>query len=136
MREYNYGKGYDSFKNTFPVDGVRSYLNLPPITIDDIPCPPKYTNILLIHFHLPFLLPLETMLLCWPPLLITHNFLSFILMILKTNIPPWLATLSISVREKDTDPVSMMWWYATKHWGSIALCVHLTKGCINIMDLS
>ena len=58
MKEYNYGTVYDCFKITFPVDGIIPYLNLPTITIDDIPWPPKYPNIPLIHFQLPFMLPL------------------------------------------------------------------------------
>ena len=33
MREYNYGTVYDSFNNTFPVDGVIPYLNLPPLPL-------------------------------------------------------------------------------------------------------
>ena len=79
---------YYCFKNAFPVDGVRPYMNLPPITIDDIPLPPKHTDTPLIHFQLPFMLPQENLLIYLPPLLIPQKFLSCILMILKLNTPP------------------------------------------------
>ena len=82
MREYNYSTIYDSFNNNFPADVARSYLNLLPITIDDIHWTPKYSNIPLIHFQLLFMLPTEYLLVCLPPFLISHNFLSCILMIL------------------------------------------------------
>ena len=74
---------------------------------------PKNSNRTLIHFQLHFILPLENMLVCWPPLPIPHNFLSFILIILTLNIPSWVKNLSISVWKEDTAPSSTMGIYAT-----------------------
>ena len=57
-----------------------------PLPLMIFPAWTKDTNIILIHFQLTFLLPLESMLICWPPLLTPHNFLSCIIMILTLSV--------------------------------------------------
>ena len=51
MREYTSRTVYDCFNNPFTADCGSPALNLPSITIDDIPCPDKIAR------YTPYLLP-------------------------------------------------------------------------------
>ena len=41
ITKYNDRKVFDYFNNIFPDNGGTQYFNIPPIYIDDSPCPPK-----------------------------------------------------------------------------------------------
>ena len=135
MREYNYRTVYDCFKNKFPVDGFIPYMNLPPITIDDISRPPKtsgYTS--------------DTL-----PSAIYVTSVKYVSMFTTPSDSPQLFVLYYD----DTDTqhitmienpfhISMKIGYCSKfhdekicykNRGSIALCVQLAKGCITVMEL-
>ena len=134
-REYKYSTVYYCFNKTFPVFGVSTTLNFPPISIDDSKRT-KNPGITLMRFHLPFLLILETLLVCWQTLLTTQIFLSWSMMILIVNIPSCVSTLAVARWHEDTTPGSIMEKYATKNWGSIAMCVILKIGFITATYLS
>ena len=108
MREYNHRTVYYCFNNIFPVFGVSTTLNLPPISIADSFRTKNNPCITLIRFHIPFLLSLETLLVCWPTLLTTHKFLSWSMMILILNIPSCVTTLAVARWQYDTDPGFIM----------------------------
>ena len=111
------------------------WISLPfPLMI--VPVPKNDPGIPLIRFQLPFLLPLETMLVHWSPLPIPHNFLNQIMMIMTLTIPSWVTTLYMAGQKEDTAPGFMVEKYATKNLGSIAPHIKLTRELITVMDLS
>ena len=87
-KEYNNRTFYDCFNNPFTADFGILALNLPPITIGDRPSSQKRARYTQIWFHIPSMLPLKTLLVIWPPLLIFHNSLSYLL-IIRTIAMPW-----------------------------------------------
>ena len=74
----------------------------------------KNQGIPLIRFQIPFMLPLETLLVCWPPLPFTHNFLNQIILIMILDIPSLVITLSMEGQKEDTAPCFMVEKDATK----------------------
>ena len=80
-----------------------------------------------------FMLPLETMLVCWPPLPIPINSLNQIIMILTLNIPSWLTNLVVAIREEDTAPGSIIIKHKKRDY--IAPRVQLKRGFINFMKI-
>ena len=80
--EYNNRTIYDCFNNLFTVDFGSPAMHLPPITIDDIPPPPriKELDISQICSQVPSLLPLKILLVLSPPLLVSQ--VNFVLLIL------------------------------------------------------
>ena len=83
-----------------------------------VPAQSKVPGITLIRFHMPFLLPMETMLLHWTTHPITHNLLNQIIMILTLYIRSWVTTLAVSWQEEDTASGSMM----EKYFKTILYC--------------
>ena len=103
----------------FPYDCVIPGLNLPPITIDDRPTHIIDRTIPQICFQMLFLLPLETLLLLWTPLLIIRNSLSCLLMILTFSMAWNKKSFTMTGWKDDTDLGNMMKKDATKRLGSI-----------------
>ena len=54
-----------------------------------------------ICFHMPSILPLETLLLIWPPLMILHKYFSYLLMILTLPMPLRNMIIIVTVRKED-----------------------------------
>ena len=75
MIEYKNRTVYDCFSNPFTADCGSPALNSPPINIDDRPTKIKDPAIPLSCFQLPYLLPLKTLLVLLPTLLIHHKYL-------------------------------------------------------------
>ena len=88
-RYYNDRMVYDCFNNPFLDHGGRPALNPSPITIKDIPLRDKLPDIPLICFNPTSMLPLKTLVVLWPPLLIHSKFLFKVTNIINCNIP-WI----------------------------------------------
>ena len=71
-----------------------------PFPLSIVPTPPKEPGIPLIRSQMPFMLPLETILVCWPPLLNPYNFLSQIMTMMTLNIPSWATSLAVAGKKR------------------------------------
>ena len=82
------------------------------------------------------MLPLGTLLVCYPPLLTPHSLFSLFMMIMTPNVPSWVTTLVVVGGNYYTDPVSMIEKDAKKYLYSIDPCVQLTIWFIIFIELS
>ena len=93
------------------VSQILIYLTLP-LIIE--PARIKYPVIPLLCLQLPYMLPLKTLLVLWPLLMIFHDSLSYLLMILTLPMARIKTSLTVAGCTKDTAPVSTIKEYATK----------------------
>ena len=79
-----------------------------PFPLMTVPTLTQEPGIPLIRFEITFMLPMENLLVCWPPLPITRNFLYQIMMILKLNMLSLVTTLSVTGWKEDNASGSLM----------------------------
>ena len=118
-------KVYDCSNNPFYADFGSLDFNLPLIPIDDSSWP-KNPGTPLILFHMTFRFSIETMLVHWPPLPITHNFLKKILMTLTIYMDWFQTTLYTRVLVNVTKWMKKHPFYGISFYINIRLKKHPT----------
>ena len=96
---------YEFFKNPFPADCGIPYLNLPPVPIDDISHQNKKSCYTYDFLPDAIFLPLETILVLLPPIMVTQKVLSLIMIILTLTILSLDTNIVLEGEQYDTDPL-------------------------------
>ena len=116
--EYNNRTVYYCFNNPFTYDCGIPDMHLPPITIDDRPPRIREPVMPQICSQIPFLLPLKTLLVTLPPLLILQ--VSFLMVVIKLSMFWRKVCLWTVLSTDDTAVGNIVKFDATKRQGSVA----------------